>query len=301
VFAARSFVDRVFVEPLRSADSEARANIARDGRVGVDRRVVVVLVTTAVVCVLIEYVAMSNRYGATVAMLDLVGLHDAACWLDRSMDAWEVERHCAIVLENPELRSSVNVAGDVRFERQAYWGVWALLAYLVVPLTIARLAGIRASELGLRVRGAFAEWRVYLAMVAVMMPVVWLISRNESFLETYPFYEVQVGEPLWPRFATAELFYFGQFFALEFFFRGFVLHGLRPRLGAAAVLVMIVPYCMIHFGKPLPETLGAIVAGLLLGALSLKSRSIVPGAMVHVAVALAMDFAALARKGLLWN
>ena len=35
---------------------------------------------------------------------------------------------------------------------------------------------------------------------------------------------------------------------------------------------MIVPYCMIHYGKPLPETLGAIGAGLILGTLAMRTQ-----------------------------
>ena len=37
---------------------------------------------------------------------------------------------------------------------------------------------------------------------------------------------------------------------------------------------MIVPYLMIHFAKPWLEASGAILFGLLLGVLALRSRSI---------------------------
>jgi membrane protease YdiL (CAAX protease family) len=59
----------------------------------------------------------------------------------------------------------------------------------------------------------------------------------------------------------------------------------------------MIPYVMIHFGKPLPETLGAIIAGLVLGHLALKSRSVWLGIATHVIVATSMDFAALLRRG----
>jgi membrane protease YdiL (CAAX protease family) len=60
---------------------------------------------------------------------------------------------------------------------------------------------------------------------------------------------------------------------------------------------MTVPYCMIHFGKPLPETLGAIFAGLFLGTVSLWTRSIWLGTALHISVAVSMDLAALYYKG----
>jgi len=84
-----------------------------------------------------------------------------------------------------------------------------------------------------------------------------------------------------------------QFIALEVFFRGFLLHGLRRALGANAIFVMVVPYCMIHFQKPMPETFGAIGAGLILGTLALRTRSIWGGVLIHVGVAMTMDVLAL--------
>jgi len=60
---------------------------------------------------------------------------------------------------------------------------------------------------------------------------------------------------------------------------------------------MSIPYCMIHFGKPFPETMAAIIAGIVLGTLSLKSRTIWMGVMIHYSVALTMDISALWQKG----
>ena len=122
-------------------------------------------------------------------------------------------------------------------------------------------------------------------------------STNANFLHTYPFYRVDPGEPLWPAFWIWEALYILQFIALEFFFRGFLLHGLRRRMGFYAVFAMMVPYVLIHFGKPMLETLVAIIAGVVLGALSLKNRSVWLGAAIHVAVALSMDTLALWRTG----
>ena len=91
-----------------------------------------------------------------------------------------------------------------------------------------------------------------------------------------------------------------QFAALEFFFRGFLVHGLVPRFGYLAVVVMVVPYNMLHFGKPMPEALAAIVGGLVLGTLALRTRSIWWGAALHIAVAATMDVLALGHIGRIW-
>jgi membrane protease YdiL (CAAX protease family) len=123
------------------------------------------------------------------------------------------------------------------------------------------------------------------------------VSFSKGFLQTYPFYRLAPGEPLWPRFVVWEVIYAVQFVSLEFFFRGYLLHALRRRFGAYAIFAAMVPYCMIHFQKPVLETLGATFAGIILGFMSLKTRSVWLGACLHVAVALTMDAAALWHMG----
>jgi membrane protease YdiL (CAAX protease family) len=75
-----------------------------------------------------------------------------------------------------------------------------------------------------------------------------------------------------------------------------MLGALRRAMGAGAIFVMAVPYCMIHFGKPYLEANGAIVAGVVLGSLAMRTRSIYAGFMVHITVAFCMDFLALYKR-----
>jgi len=175
-----------------------------------------------------------------------------------------------------------------------YWALGQVVIYLMIPALVIKLVfRERLRDYGLKVRTMFNGAWVYLAMYLVMAgPVLWASTR-ESFLRTYPFYNVENGAPFWPRMIFWELLYAIQFMSLEFFFRGFILHGCRKRFGAYAIFAMAVPYCMIHFHKPMLETLGAIGAGVILGYMSLRTRSIWLGAALHVAVAWTMDAAAL--------
>src|SRR6201999_3157992 len=140
-------------------------------------------------------------------------------------------------------------------------------------------------------RGFFGHLPIYVVLFLLVLPAVVLASRTAAFRETYPFYRLanrSVADlVLW------ELLYAAQFLSLEFFFRGFILHGLRRALGANAIFVMLVPYCMIHYGKPFSETLGAIGAGLILGTLAMRTRSIWGGVLIHIGVATTMDLLAL--------
>jgi uncharacterized protein len=88
---------------------------------------------------------------------------------------------------------------------------------------------------------------------------------------------------------------------LEFFFRGFLIFALARFLGSLAIFVMVIPYAMIHLSKPLPECLGAIVTGIVLGTVALRTRSIYGGVLVHSVIGFSMDFFALLAKGKLAN
>jgi membrane protease YdiL (CAAX protease family) len=179
----------------------------------------------------------------------------------------------------------------------ANWVLILFTFYFVVPVLVIKLLfKENLSDYGLKWKGAFKSYWIYIVMLCVMVPLVAFFSTTASFQARYPFYDLSPGEKLFPNFWIWEALYLLQFFALEFFFRGFMVHGLKKRFGIYSVLVMTIPYCMIHFGKPLPETIAAIIAGIVLGMLSLRTRSILLGVCIHYSVGLMMDLASLFRK-----
>jgi membrane protease YdiL (CAAX protease family) len=267
---------RIIRDTVRHADEESVAYLAaRAGKT--DWRTIIVLTTTAVALTIQEYVFKGDH-----EHLDRVPgiLH----WLGLSRLAAGFKTH-ALSYDNWELT------------RLSYWAVGRLVTYVLLPLLVIRLVLREPLRgFGTSTRGCLHSVPVYGGMFALMFPAVLYFSHTASFQESYPFYELNTGEKLWPRFFVWELLYAMQFVSLEFFFRGFVLHGTRHRAGSMAIFVMMVPYCMIHFQKPMPETFGAIGAGIILGFMSLKTRSIWLGAALHIAVAWSMDFLALAQR-----
>lgn len=173
-----------------------------------------------------------------------------------------------------------------------WWTGWRVGGYLLPPLLVLLLFGQPLGDYHLSARGFFRHLPIYVVLYLAVLPLVIAASHTPAFRETYPFYRLANRSQLdlW----SWEAMYAMQFVALEIFFRGFLLHGLRRALGANAIFVMIVPYCMIHFQKPMPETFGAIIAGLVLGTLAMRTRSIWGGVVIHAAVALTMDVLALA-------
>lgn len=185
-------------------------------------------------------------------------------------------------------------ARDPYFELKtfAWWSGWRVFGYVILPMAaVIAMRGERLRDYHFTFRGFASHLWIYALMFALITPAVIVASTTDSFRHTYPFYRLANRShfDLW----TWEAFYAAQFVSLEVFFRGYLLAGLRRALGSNAIFVMIVPYCMIHYGKPLPETLGAIGAGVILGTLAMRTRSIWGGVLIHIGVATMMDVLAL--------
>jgi uncharacterized protein len=185
--------------------------------------------------------------------------------------------------------------------RLMWFALTAFTLYAVVPGLVVTLAfREKLTDYGAGVRGVAADWPVYLAFAAVMVPLVYLCSSFPRFQDVYPFYRVGSADEVNGSFVRWELAYALQFVGLEFFFRGFLVHGTKHRFGAYSVFLMVIPYCMIHFHKPMAECVASIIAGVGLGVVSLVTRSVWPGAGLHILVAWGMDLSVLARRGMLF-
>jgi len=174
-----------------------------------------------------------------------------------------------------------------------WWAIGSIALYLPVPMLIIRFGfGHRLRDYGWCVHLPGRYWLLYGVMLLAVLPLVFYAASQPAFRAVYPFYRGALTAPT-AAVLTWEAIYLTQFLALEFFFRGFLAIGMGQRIGRLAVWVATVPYCMIHYHKPLPEALAAIVAGLVLGEVAQRTRSIAGGVIVHIGVALTMDLLAL--------
>ena len=237
------------------------------------------VVLVAVLCMLtIRFLGNEDDIKRLVSLVRFFGADEAAAQLD------------FLLRKHPDRKLHVRI----------FWCISRLTCYGLLPALAIRFAlRERLSDYGVGLGVGRAHLRTYLLLFAIVLPAVVVASFEPAFQAKYPYYRFAPGEPLWPNLLYWELLYASQFFALELFFRGFLIHGMRKSIGYLAVLFPIIPYVMIHFGKPLPEAIGSLVTGFVLGTLSLKSRSIVGGALIHVAVAVSMDVLSLWHRGLL--
>jgi len=185
-------------------------------------------------------------------------------------------------------------ANQIVFLAQVYFSAFSFAVFVLVPLLFHRVFPVSMDDaFGLSFRRCIKHIPVYLVLSLMMLPILWVAAMRPGFYEFYPMYKpATLG--YWLAF---EMVYMAQFFCVEFFFRGFTLFRLEQRFGYHAVTIMVIPYALLHLYKPFPEALSSIVAGLVLGMLALKSRSIWPGVMLHCTVAFCMDLFALIHSG----
>lgn len=228
----------------------------------------------------------------------------------------DTERRTAVVLWSTAIllvllifKAGFNTPGDLysgwssvvedSLGDKLYWAAWGYLVYGLAPLLIIVFV-LRDSprNFGLRFYLTRRTALVYAGMVAAMFPILFWASTRSDFLRTYPL--VSVGDD-WVRtiliFEAARTL---RFLCLEFFFRGYLLFSLEGKLGNAAIAAATVPYGIIHFDKPFPEAMAAVLAGAVLGFLALRTRTILGGVIVHSYVGATMDMLALWRKGFLF-
>jgi hypothetical protein len=240
------------------------------------RDMVAILVASALALLFRDYAARDGTW--LVSLLHVVGLTGVA----DGVSAW------------------LTTSPAAQFNALALWAAVHIAAYVVIPVLVIRfMIGGRVRDFGLRIKGSASHVWVYALLLMVSLPFIIAVSSSAPFLARYSFYHLGAGESFWPYLWLWWLLYALQFAALEFFFRGFLVHGLKLRLGYAAIFVMMVPYVMLHFPKPILEALAAMFGAIVLGTLSLKTRSVWWGAALHISIAGAMDMLALFHKGLL--
>jgi hypothetical protein len=258
---------------------------------GIDRGALAILVTVPLVLTLLDYYGMPWQYPQYVPKRP-------------SISGKEMRRHRPPLVH---VLDSVELPGPPRLRRWLWWGISCLTLLVLIPMLVGGLLARRSPRaLGLRLKGTFGDAWTYAALFVIFFPILWFVSKSEAFRATYPFLRLQASDVATfraghvPRdFLMFEAIYCCQFFAIEFFFRGFMVLGLKRSLGWASVLVMLAPYCMIHYYKPMPEALGAIGAGLVLGTLAWRTGTILYGWALHYGVALSMDLLALHHRGLI--
>ena len=180
-------------------------------------------------------------------------------------------------------------AENVYWNQVLYWPA-KLLIMLVVLFLIWKKCNPEQPFYGTSGKGF--DVKPYLGMLAFMLPLLLWAATQRDFLAIYPKLKNStflMNNGRWYHTLLYELSYGTDFLSIELFFRGFLVLAFAKWVGKEAVLPMALFYCTIHFGKPLGECICSYFGGIILGAVTLHTRSIWGGLMVHLGIAWLME------------
>jgi membrane protease YdiL (CAAX protease family) len=153
----------------------------------------------------------------------------------------------------------------------------ALLYFFLLPvLSIILVLRRNPLDFGLRF-GSARAWTFYVLLTLIIaVPVLYALSGVESLQQYYTREQLDL------------LLYSGTIaiylFSWEFLFRGFMLFGLREKLGEMSIVVQMIPFVILHFGKPDIEVLSTIFTGLWFGFICYRTNSFWPAFIIHTAI-----------------
>lgn len=205
----------------------------------------------------------------------------------------------------------------------------AFLLLGAAPFALASALGDRPRDLGLRFDAPILRSPLYWLALPIAVAVGAIGGAFPDLGAFYPYSRDLVGRIAAAGAARGGLLFAGHFAAYfflyyvpwELFFRGFLLISLldaalrgpvggrgaefgpsgtgtttggavasgETALAATLVLFQTMPSTMLHVGHPLSELFSAVAAGLGFGVLAWKTRSIVPGLLIHAAMGLGTD------------
>jgi len=167
------------------------------------------------------------------------------------------------------------------------WMFNQVIGYLIVPLFIILLFKERPSDYGWQMKKIKTLWWWIIVVGPIIIFGMFFISRLEQLQKQYPMYKYSNSS------LSLFIFYESMVIVLllswEFFLRGFMLFGLERKFGKFTILIQLIPFVLMHYTKPAVEIYSAIIGGLILGIISLQTRSFIPGWILHVILLSSLD------------
>jgi membrane protease YdiL (CAAX protease family) len=192
--------------------------------------------------------------------------------------------------------------GTIQFAKQILPDISEYSAVIYMFVSIFILLGIlpyflitvvfkeSAKEYGLTT----GDWGKGLKLIAIIFPIIaafvlYPSIYNQEMVSFYPqSKEIATSSSLFLKFEAIRIFLF--YTGWEFFFRGFMLFGLRKYVGdAMAICIQIIPSCLWHIGMPTGEIFASIFGGILFGMIALRTGSILYPYILHCLIGITLD------------
>jgi len=169
---------------------------------------------------------------------------------------------------------------------------------LIIPILWLLLNRFDLKEVGFSIGDSrFGLARVFLFSL-VAIPVLFFATQSKSLQLIYPWSGAWAGETI-TQLSQWIVLYGIYYTCYEFFYRGFVLKAGEQFFTPQMCMYLQVMFSvMIHLGKPLPETLGAIPAGFVFGWLALRTKSLIYPILLHLLIGVITDVSSLYHQDL---
>ena len=161
-------------------------------------------------------------------------------------------------------------------EHHSIEGDWVdgLFFYAALPLIVILILRRNPLDYGLRL-GNWRVWGFYVVITCLIaLPILFGVSKLESFQNYYSIPDFKLFDYFW-----RIVIYLA---AWEFIFRGYMLFGLKNKLKEASILIQMIPFVLLHLGKPEIETISTIPMGIYLGWIAYRGNSFWPALIIHV-------------------
>ena len=183
---------------------------------------------------------------------------------------------------------------DVYLYEYLYWFIGDFFIFFILSIiTIKFILKEELKNYGLQ----FGDYKIGLTLSAicllVMLPAIWFFSATPDFVAKYP--HLLSTRNNWGDFFIYESGMLLYMISWEFIWRGFMLFGLKEKFGYYSVLIQMIPFVILHNGKPAPETFGAIAGGIALGVLAFRTNSILYCVITHMGIMFTIDLISTLR------
>ena len=183
---------------------------------------------------------------------------------------------------------------DVYLYEYLYWFVSDFITlFILSAIVIKFILRERLKDYGLQIGDLKSGILFSVVFLMVMIPVIWFFSSTTAFSEKYP--HLLSTRNSWDGFLIYETGMLIYMVSWEFIWRGFMLFGLKERFGFYSVLIQMIPFVILHNGKPVAETFGAIAGGIALGILAFRTNSILYCIITHMGVMFSIDLISTLR------
>jgi membrane protease YdiL (CAAX protease family) len=221
-----------------------------------------------------------------------------------------------------EAAAGLPIIGSLPGDLPGYWARF-ILSFILLGLAPALLALVfreKPVDLGINFKAPLLRKPWFWLLVPLAAGIGAIGAASPDLGSFYPYSRDLIGRVhqagLGPFFGHFAAYFFLYYVPWEFFFRGFLIFPFliaaerafaqpgsavkaeadadganrsRGTVLAAFVFFQTIPSTMLHFGHPLSELASAVAAGLIFGVLAWKTRSIIPGLVLHASIGLGTD------------